>query len=284
MLGHKVVQSFHREGLPVACTLRGSLNDFPLNKVGFFKQVEVHEGVDVMDLPALERKLKEIRPEFLLNCIGIIKQRDEAKSAIPSITINSLLPHLLADWAKDWGGRVIHFSTDCVFTGSKGDYLIDDPSDAADLYGKSKYLGEVNRENALTLRTSIIGRELSHFASLVEWFLSQEGRHVRGFTRAIYTGMTTETMADLLRHIITNHPGTSGVYHAVSDKISKYDLLLLLRESFGMDVEIEPDDTFFCDRSMLSSGLEDAIGFQVPSWKKQIDRMAQDKEAYGEWR
>ena len=277
MLGHKIVQRFHEHGLEVACTLRGSRDGSPVARLPFFHDIEIHEGIDVMDTTGLGRRLQELRPDFLMNCVGVIKQRDQAKAAVPSIAINSLLPHLLTEWAEGWGGRVVHFSTDCVFSGRKGDYTLADPSDAEDMYGKSKFLGEVDRENALTLRTSIIGRELSQFASLVEWFLAQEGGVVRGFTRAIYSGMTTDTMTDLLRHIVTQRPETHGVHQVVSDKIDKDALLRLIREAFGANVEIKPDATFVCDRSMLGSGLTEALGFRVPSWKEQIDRLAQDE-------
>jgi dTDP-4-dehydrorhamnose reductase len=283
MAGHKFVQHFSKRGLEVACTIRGRKSDPPISQADFFKEVEVHEGVDVSDLPALRSMLERLAPQVLINCVGIIKQRDEAKSAIPSITINALLPHLLAEWAEAWGGRVIHFSTDCVFTGDRGNYAVDDKSDALDLYGKTKFLGEVQRSNATTLRTSIIGRELTHLASLVEWFLAQNGQTIRGFTRAIYTGVTTDTMADLVFELITKHPEVHGLHHVVSEKISKYDLLLLMRDAFGLDVEINPDDSFFCDRSMLDSGLCPSLGFQIPSWQEQIQRMADDPTPYGTW-
>jgi len=284
MLGHKIVQAMEQQGMLVSCTFRGRRSDFPVKKIPFFNLVEVHEYVDATDLPALRSLLAKISPDYVINCIGIIKQRSEASAAIPSITVNSLLPHLLAEWAQDWGGKVIHFSTDCVFSGNKGNYTIYDDSDAEDLYGKSKYLGEVQQPNALTIRSSIIGRELSNFASLVEWFLSQGGRTISGYTHAMYSGMTTQTMADLVVAVVNRGEDLSGLQQVVSEKISKYDLLTALRDGFGLDVTIKPNDEVVCDRSMCGSGFEKMLDFVVPSWAEQIKRMAEDPTPYGDWR
>jgi dTDP-4-dehydrorhamnose reductase len=226
------------QGMLVSCTFRGRREDFPVNRIPFYTLVEVHEYVDATDLPALRTLLSQVKPDYLINCIGVIKQRSEASSAVPSITVNSLLPHLLADWATAWHGKVIHFSTDCVFSGNKGNYTISDPSDAEDLYGKTKFLGEVQRPNALTIRSSIIGRELSNFASLVEWFLAQDGRSIDGYTEAMYSGMTTQTMADLVVSIVNSDKNLNGLQQVVSEKISKYDLLIALRDAFGLQVRV----------------------------------------------
>jgi dTDP-4-dehydrorhamnose reductase len=278
MLGHKIVQTYLSASLPITCTVR-SADIHPV-----LEGAEVITNVDVTDQMGLRQLLESEKPEVTINCIGVIKQRDEAKSAIPSITINALLPHLLADWAQSWNGRVIHFSTDCIFSGKKGNYCIDDPSDAEDLYGKSKFLGEVSRTNAATLRTSIIGRELSHFGSLVEWFYAQDGKHVKGYRRAIYSGMTTQTMARLVLEIATKHPNLHGLHHAVSEKVNKFDLVTMIRDKAELDIEVEPYDDFFCDRSMLASGLEKGVGFRVPSWEEQLDELVNDPTPYGEWR
>ncbi|MGA2988810.1 MAG: sugar nucleotide-binding protein, partial [Terriglobia bacterium] len=147
------------------------------------------------DFNALEATLSALRPDYVVNCVGVIKQRTEAISPIPSITINSLLPHKLAQMAARWGGRIIHFSTDCVFSGKRGWYTEEDPSDAEDLYGRSKFLGEVVVANALTLRTSIIGRELVEHRSLLDWFLAQNHKTVHGYRRVIYSGVTTNYLA-----------------------------------------------------------------------------------------
>src|SRR5664280_3037079 len=173
MLGHKMFQVLRERFADVFCTVREHELEAPLDRVELLQGRDVLQGVDVTDSWALDAILSAFRPEYVINCVGIIKQRAEAVSPIPSITLNSLLPHKLAQMATQWGGRVIHFSTDCVFSGKRGEYTEEDHSDAEDLYGKTKFLGEVTVANALTLRTSIIGRELTQHRSLLDWFLAQ---------------------------------------------------------------------------------------------------------------
>lgn len=284
MLGHKMFQMLLQRFPNTACTIFGALDDEFYKRIGLFSQGEVIEKVDAMDLLGLEAMLASRKPDFIVNCIGVIKQREEAKAAIPSITLNSLLPHRLAAAAMQWGGRVIHFSTDCVFDGRKGSYTEDDPSTAEDLYGKTKYLGEVTTENALTLRTSIIGRELNHFKSLLEWFLSQQGGTVRGFTRVMYSGVTTNYISRLVGDLIANYPGLSGLYQVASNTISKYDLLCLLRDAYKLDIEIIPDDQEVCDRSMRSDKFRAATGFVCPQWSELVAELVSDPTPYDKWR
>ena len=242
MLGHKMFQALRKRFAGAFCTIREDIRKPPFDSVELLQGDEVVPGVDVTDFPALEAVLSAFRPEYVVNCVGVIKQRAEAVSPIPSITINSLLPHKLAQMAAHWGGRVIHFSTDCVFSGKRGGYTEEDHSDAEDLYGKTKFLGEVAVANALTLRTSIIGRELTEHRSLLDWFLAQNHKTVRGYRRVIYPGVTTNYLAELVASIIQEHPGLNGLYQVASEPISKYDLLCLLREAYQLDVRIEPDD------------------------------------------
>jgi len=237
-----------------------------------------------MDLPALRQTLEKEKPSYMINCIGIVKQRDESKAAIPSITINSLLPHLLAEWGLGWSGRLIHFSTDCVFSGKKGNYSEDDPSDAEDLYGKSKFLGEVSEApNALTLRTSIIGRELSQFKSFLEWFLAQKSKQAKGFRKVIYSGVTTNYIAELVGKIISDHPRLSGLYQVTAPAITKYDLLTRIRDAYKLDIKIVPEDSEISDRSMNGQYFCQATGYKEPSWDDLIAQLAGDKTPYGEW-
>lgn len=273
MLGHKMFQILRRRFSGVVCTIRQPLPE----GVDFLQGPCVIPNVDAADFPALETTLSAFRPEYVVNCVGVIKQRAEACSPIPSITINSLLPHKLAQMASHWGGRVIHFSTDCVFSGKRGGYTEEDQSDAGDLYGKTKFLGEVAIGNALTLRTSIIGRELSHHCSLLDWFLAQNHQTIRGFRKVIYSGVTTNHLAELVASIIENHPALNGLYQVASEPIPKYDLLCLLREAYGLDVTIEPDDVEISDRSMKGDKLRDAIGYKCPPWPVLIRQLAEDR-------
>ncbi len=219
-----------------------------------------------------------------MNCIGVIKQRLEAHSPIPSIAINALLPHQLAELCSRWAGRLIHFSTDCVFSGKTGAYREDDFADASDLYGRSKFLGEVTSANSLTLRTSIIGREINHSTSLLEWFIGKNHESVRGFTRAIFSGVTTNWLAETVAHLIENHPALTGLYHVASQPISKYQLLCLLKEKYRLDVEIAADDSFHCDRSLLGDKFVNATGRACPSWPELAAQLAADPTPYDQWR
>ena len=273
MLGHKMFQGLRERFAGVVCTVRHA----PPEGVDFLQGPCVIPNIDVADFPALESTLSARRPDYVVNCVGIIKQRAEAASPIPSITINSLLPHKLAQMAAHWSGRVIHFSTDCVFSGKRGGYTEAAQSDAEDLYGKTKFLGEVAVANALTLRTSIIGRELSHHCSLLDWFLAQNHKTIRGFRKVIYSGVTANHLAELVASIVQNHSALNGLYQVASEPISKYDLLCLLREAYGLDVKIEPYDLEISDRSMKGDKLRDAIGYKCPPWPVLIRQLTEHK-------
>jgi dTDP-4-dehydrorhamnose reductase len=283
MLGHKMFQVLRERFSGVLCTVREDMRKPPFDRVELLQGNDVVPGVDVTDFPALQAILSALRPGYVVNCVGVIKQRAEAVSAIPSITINSLLPHKLAQMAARWGGRVIHFSTDCVFNGKRGGYLEEDFSDAEDLYGKTKFLGEVAADNALTLRTSIIGRELSEHRSLLDWFLAQNHKTVRGYRRVIYSGVTTNHLAELVASIIQEHPELNGLYQVASEPISKYDLLCLLREAYRLDVRVEPDDLEVSDRSMRCDRLRAAIDYKCPPWPVLVRQLAEDNTPYEKW-
>jgi dTDP-4-dehydrorhamnose reductase len=283
MLGHKVFQRL-RESMPEVVGLaRGERASEPLASIPLLSGDDVTWGVDVGDFGEFAELLGRTKPRVLVNCVGIVKQRSEAKAAVPSITVNSLLPHWLAERMQPWGGRVIHFSTDCVFDGRKGMYTEDDAPNAEDLYGRSKALGEVATENALTLRTSIIGRELRGRRSLVEWFLAQRGGRIRGYRRVLYSGLTTIRMAQLVESLIRDHSDVSGLFHVTAEPISKFDLLALANEAFGAEVEIEPDEEVALDRSMRSDRFRERIGWTPPSWGEMIAEMAGDPTPYEEW-
>ncbi|HYG97514.1 MAG TPA: SDR family oxidoreductase [Terriglobales bacterium] len=280
MLGHKVFQTLRARFPETYCTIREPLHSDHISRVGLFDASRVVDRFDVRDLALVESFLSELRPTFIVNCIGVVKQRSEAHDAVSSILINSLLPHKLAEITTRWGGRVIHFSTDCVFNGKRGEYTESDIPDAEDLYGRTKALGEVTTDNALTLRTSIIGRELSHHSSLLEWFLAQRGRTIRGFTRAIYSGVTTNLMARIVAECITRQRSLSGLYQVTGQTITKYDLLCVLREAFRLDIEITPDDSFVCDRSMSGEKFEKATAYVAPPWKELAAELANDPTPY----
>lgn len=284
MLGHKMFQVLVARFPDTGCSIRGSLTEPFYRKIDLFRQGTVVDNVDAMDINALEGRLRELRPKVIVNCIGVIKQRDEAKDPIQSITLNSLLPHRLAETARGWGGKLIQFSTDCVFNGRRGNYTEDDPPDAEDLYGRTKQLGEVAAENALTLRTSIIGRELAQFGSLLEWFLGRKGGTVKGFARVIYSGVTTNYLADLVGNLLSDHPALSGLYQVAGPAISKLRLLCMLRDAYKLDVEIVPDEREVSDRSMAGEKFVRATGYEPPNWPDLVAQLVSDPTPYERWR
>ncbi|MFZ0037471.1 MAG: SDR family oxidoreductase [Candidatus Acidiferrales bacterium] len=284
MLGHKLFQHLRTRHPETYCTIRGSIEQPSIRSISLFHDGGVIEHCDAADFRKLENLLLENKPNFVINCIGIVKQRPQANQAVPSIAVNALLPHQLAEVCGRWGGKLIHFSTDCVFSGKRGNYNEADLPDAEDLYGRTKALGELTDSTALTLRTSIIGRELAHSESLLEWFLRQEHRRISGFTRAMYSGVTTNYMARVVANLIATSSNLSGLYQVASAAISKFDLLCLLRKAYGLDVAIHPDSKFFCDRSMKGDKFEEATGQLCPAWPELVSELANDDTPYVRWK
>jgi len=229
-------------------------------------------GVDVENIDSLMRVIGDAKPDVVINCIGLVKQLAEAEDPLAAIPINSLLPHRIARLCAVADARFVHMSTDCVFSGSKGMYSESDQSDAKDLYGRSKFLGEVDYPNAITLRTSIIGHELEGARSLVGWFLSQSGS-VRGFKKAIFSGLPTVEIARLIRDYVLPNPHLHGLYHVSADPINKYDLLGLVADTYGKRIEIEADESFFIDRSLDSSRFRSLTGFEPKPWAELVRSM-----------
>lgn len=232
-------------------------------------------GVDVTNLGDIDGAIKRVQPNVVINCIGLIKQHDISKQHINAIEINALLPHQIANACDKYSAKLIHFSTDCVFTGNKGAYIEDDLPDAVDLYGRSKCLGEVTYGGHLTLRTSIIGHELESSVSLVDWFLSQEGG-VKGFSKAVFSGLPTCYIAHLLKSKILKLTDLSGLYHLSVEPIDKYSLLTIISEKYTKNICISEDADLVIDRSLLSESLTKQVGFNHPSWPGLIDDMHKD--------
>lgn len=274
MLGHQLLgQLAGRHDVRV--TLRNDLRAYAGYKL--FHAENAFPLVDVRSVDRMLEVLAEFRPEAVVNAVGIVKQRPDAKEAIPSIDINALLPHRLALMCRTVGARLVHLSTDCVFSGNRGGYREDDLPDPVDLYGRSKLLGEVAAPGCVTLRTSIIGRELSRMTGLIEWFLAQRGT-VRGFTRAIYSGFTTIEMARIIERVLVQHPELEGVVHVSSDPIDKCALLELVKRHFDLATAIVPDGGFSCDRSLDSGRFRTTTGYVPPSWQDMIMEMSIDSQ------
>jgi len=271
MLGHQLFKHLSKEH-EVKVTLRQNLSAY--EKFNLFFSDNTFAGIDVRATEQLLEVFEEFQPQAIVNAVGIIKQRLSSKESIPSLEINSLFPHRLAILCKGIGARMIHFSTDCVFSGKKGNYREEDPSDAVDLYGKSKYLGEVNEQHCLTFRKSMIGRELSRKKSLMEWFLCQRGS-IKGFKKAMFSGFTTQELSRIIETILIQYPTASGIYHVSSDPISKYDLLSLINKRLELPIQIIPDESFECDRSLDSSKFRKEFNYNPPTWEKMVEELCE---------
>jgi len=284
MLGHKVFQvlSGRFETYATFRDVQGLWTKFPM-----YAQIEAGRllgGVDGMDFQTVVSAMGQVQPDVVINCIGIIKQLKEANDPIISLTLNSLLPHRLADLCAAAHARLFHISTDCVFSGNKGNYSEEDFSDAKDLYGRSKYLGELNREGCLTIRTSIFGRDFLKQSALLEWFLSKRGDTVKGYRNAIYSGFPTQVLARIMGDLIEQYPKLSGLYQIASMPISKYDLLMRLRAAMQLDITIELYNDPPCDRSLSAAKFIQATDYSIPTWDSMIAELAADPTPYQEWR
>lgn len=237
---------------------------------GLFERARTLAGVAIEDADGLARAIATARPRVVVNCIGIVKQHPAAADPLESISVNALFPHRLARLCHGEGIRLVHISTDCVFSGRRGHYREDDVSDAEDLYGRTKFLGEVGTAGCLTLRTSMIGRELTSARGLVEWFRRQDGGVVRGYRRAVFSGLTTDALSRVVAMVIAEWPRLDGVWHVAADPISKYDVLSLARDALGLRVQIEPDDTVVCDRSLDGERFRRVTGWVAPPWPEMI--------------
>ena len=281
MLGHKLTQVFSGK-FDVFVTLRSEYKNY--EHLNIFVRERTFERIDVENIEKIKELVEKVRPDAIVNAIGIIKQIPNANNVIKTLKINSIFPHQLTEIAKEYGARLICIGTDCVFNGKKGNYSEADISDADDLYGKSKNLGEVLAENCLTIRTSIIGREIGTGHSLLEWFLSNQGKTVKGFKNAVFSGFPTIILAEILADLIENHRNLNGLYHVSSEPINKFDLLNLIKKVYQANIEIEPEEDFVIDRSLNSTKFRSETGFEPQSWEKMIEKMANDSTNYADWR
>ncbi|GGL04424.1 dTDP-4-dehydrorhamnose reductase family protein [Mangrovihabitans endophyticus] len=273
MLGHTVLRELASDSdLHVTGAVRKRPGNFNFGAL-------VLDGIDASDFGSIKAVIDQVDPNVVINCIGVIKQDPRVEDKVNTIAVNAMLPHVLERECDERGRRFIHFSTDCVFSGRRGRYTEEDTPDPVDFYGRSKLMGEAG-QTGLVLRTSIIGREISSKRSLLEWFLSSQGT-VRGFTEAIYSGVTTTEMARLVKSVIRNHPALSGLLHVASDPISKHDLLHVIADEYGWHGTIAPDSKVRCDRSMRADGLFALTGYRPPAWKTMIKEMRMAESALG---
>ncbi len=275
MLGHKAYETLREGGFDTYGIMRRPLADF--RHFTLFDKKTIIDNLDITDIGKLDSAMRKIRPQLVINAVGVVKQ--VCDEPVPAITLNSLFPHQLARICSNSKARLIQVSTDCVFSGKKGDYAEDNSPDADDLYGRSKLLGEVTYGNHLTLRTSIIGRELFTSHGLVEWFLSQKGE-VNGYTKAIFSGLSTKEISRVLIQL-SKRPEITGLLNIGTKKIDKYSLLRIVRKEFGKeDITIKPYSKFVCDRSLDTSRMR-KLGIKTKLYPEMVSEMAKDS-LYGQ--
>lgn len=264
MLGSTLIRHLPKYGWETWGTVRGQ---------GHGKLIG---GVDAYQLASVKAAIQEVRPVAVVNCVGVIRQRPEGQEPLPCISLNALFPHQLSEIAAEVGARVVHVSTDCVFSGKKqGLYNETDFADASDIYGRTKFLGELHSGDTITLRTSIIGHEFRAKLSLVEWFLSQSGK-VRGYTKAIYSGMPTVELARVIGEFVLTRKDLKGLYQVSADPISKFELLKILATVYGKQVELEPFAGIEENKALDSSRFRQATSWSPPSWDRMIAQMFSD--------
>jgi dTDP-4-dehydrorhamnose reductase len=276
LLGNAVVRVLARDpGLAVVGTLRSASVAARLRAAA---PVQLLEGVDIDRFDDLQAAFDGVRPDVVVNCIGATKHVDSGNESSVAYLVNAVLPHSLAALCADAGARLVHVSTDCVFTGSRGMYRESDAPDATDVYGRSKAAGEVRYRHAITIRTSIIGHEIDTSRSLVEWFMRQT--ECRGFRRAVFSGFPTVALARIIRDVVIPDASLHGLYQVAAPPINKLDLLTLIARTYSLPVRIHPDDALVIDRSLDGSRFAAATGFRTPSWEELVGEMHADWAAH----
>jgi dTDP-4-dehydrorhamnose reductase len=278
LIGHKLLQE-----LSVDHEVFGTLHKTKAqyNNLALFAASTIIEGIDVLKFEKLIGVMKEIDPDVVLNCTGITKRKINQNNTLEVIETNAAFPHKLALWAKNNNKRVIHFSTDCVFNGKDGDYTEDSLTTAEDLYGRTKALGEIRYDHTLTIRSSFIGQELFDRTELLDWVLGQDGRQIKGFKNALYSGVSTIFMARTVKDIITNHTKLNSIYQLAPDvPISKYDLICLIKKAFGLEIDVIPETDYVHRPTLIAAKLKNQMGIKVPSWEEMIEELANDSNFY----
>ena len=277
MLGHKLWQ-ISSERFDTFATVR---QDHPnLVEDGRFDPARLRIGVNAQDIETVKQVIEEISPDVIVNCIGVVKQLPSATDPVLTIQVNSLFPHQVAQLSKDYAARLIHLSTDCVFSGRKGMYTENDTPDPTDLYGRSKLLGEVIQQGSLTIRTSMIGREVTKKVGLLEWFLSKDGQRIDGFENVIFSGLSTIALARIIQRVCSDFKNLSGLYHVSSYPINKYELLARLRDKLSLSTDIKAAKQPYSDRSLDSSKFWLGTGLPKPVWEDMLDELATDMAQY----
>ena len=278
MLGHMVIRVLSPHHHVIGTTSSKYDKQSPLARI--LSEDNWIDQVDVRNLPTVEQAIRSAKPDVVINCVGMIKQKMGAENNVDAIHINSLFPHQLAGICLKSNSRLIHFSTDCVFQGTPGIKRLSDTPNATDLYGLSKFLGEVAHGSSLTLRTSIVGRQLFGSESLLEWAISQRGTTVNGYKNAIYTGLTTNRISLIIKKVIEDFPELSGIYQVASSPISKFELISKINNLLQLNLSIEPDTNFYCDRTLDGTKFNKLTNIEIPSWDEMLTEFTIDQNFY----
>jgi dTDP-4-dehydrorhamnose reductase len=278
MLGHMLVRILSPHHNVVGTTSSKYNEKSPLARM--LSEKNWVDQVDVRNLSNVEKTIRDTKADVVINCVGVIKQKMESSNIMDAILINSLIPHQLANICNQTQSRLIHFSTDCVFDGSPGIKKVDDVPNATDLYGTTKRLGEVNYAPALTLRTGFVGRQLSGYEGLFEWVISQRGKTIDGYQNAVYSGFTAMALSRIIRQIIEEHDQLSGLHQVAGNHINKFDLITKLNEYLDLDLTINRNTVFMCDRSMDGTEFTKLTDIAIPSWDDMLFEFAADQDFY----
>jgi dTDP-4-dehydrorhamnose reductase len=279
MIGHKMYQIISKNHQDTWVTLRNSLSSYSYSEIYNF--TKVIDNIDLVNFKLLLKQLDLINPDVIINACGITIRRGIDALKSNSIILNSALPHFLKEWVTSNNKRLIHFSTDCVFSGAKGDYLDNDNKDAYDLYGSTKSMGEViDSKYAITLRGSMIGSELENKTELFEWFLKQKNKTIKGFSKVIYSGITTTKMAEIVIKLIDHYQNISGIYNISSKPISKFELLKLWNDFFDINANIEIDKSYTSNKNLISDNFFRTISMEQPDWVELSSQLKIDNLLY----
>jgi dTDP-4-dehydrorhamnose reductase len=278
MLGHMLVRVLSPHHRVIGTTSSKYDSESPLARI--LSKRSWIDQIDVRNISTAELAISTTKPDVVINCVGVIKQKMESSNIMDAILINSLVPHQLASLCEAAGSRFIHFSTDCVFEGAPGIKRTSDTPNATDLYGTTKRLGETNYAPALTLRTGFVGRQLAGSEGLFEWVRSQKGSAVSGYKNAIYSGLTTMVLSRVVQQVIELHPSLTGLHQVASAKINKFDLITKLNERLHLNLTIAQNTDFMCDRSMDGTEFTNLTNIHIPSWDEMLAEFAADQDFY----
>ena len=237
-------------------------------------------GIDAKDIKTVNSCFAEHQFDVAINCIGVVKQRVHRTTDDEMVEINARFPQKLSDICAAFSTRLIHISTDCVFSGNKGDYVETDKPDPVDIYGSSKLAGEIVDAHNLTIRTSHVGRELTNFTSLFEWILKNRGKQVVGYSNAIYSGLTTCSLAVVINSLLTTGSNIGGLVHVASNPLSKYQLITELNNRLGLGIDIKMDESVVINRSLRTSDQLKQFKIEIPSWDQMLDNFCKDQATY----